>query len=253
VWLLKVRPEGISTNLLRLGVGVQMLIWVLTALLWGRWQGQIAIPTPTSSAQALGPANWQLYQTLHHTHWIRVGLITVYWILAVWLAWKAIERNSKVRQGFRMSFIEIIQAQPEEADRLKQIAITSKSYWSYSNQAILDWANTPIITPEEISADMVYLARVDSTVVGWYRLKILLPAVTLEDLWVLPDYIGRGIGRKLFEHAVGIAKRSGGQYLELEADPNAEPFYTRMGCKKVGESISEWGRIIPCMRYDLQD
>ncbi|WP_219974702.1 hypothetical protein [Rubrobacter xylanophilus] len=96
VWLLKARPESMSANLLRFGAGIQVLIWLLTALLWGRWQGQIAIPTSTSSAQALGPANWQLYQTLLHTHWIRVSLITAYWMLAVWLAWRTIKGLSHV-------------------------------------------------------------------------------------------------------------------------------------------------------------
>jgi GNAT superfamily N-acetyltransferase len=73
----------------------------------------------------------------------------------------------------------------------------------------------------------------------------------LEDLWVLPDYIGKGVGKTLFKHAIQQAKLSGAERLELDADPNAAPFYTRMGCQVVGESISEWGRAIPHMTYNL--
>lgn len=149
--------------------------------------------------------------------------------------------------------VEITKAQPEDSERLKQIAIAAKSYWGYSEQIILEWAKTPIITPEEICTDQVYLASFNLDIIGWYRLKTRLPAVILEDLWILPDYIGKGIGRKLFEHAIKQAKSSSGQYLELEADPNAEPFYKRMGCQNIGESISEWGRAIPCMRYNLYE
>lgn len=149
--------------------------------------------------------------------------------------------------------IELAQARPEDSERLKQIAIASKSYWGYPEQFILQWAQTPIITPESIDVDKVYSACVGSFVIGWYRLLICLPAVVLEDLWVLPDYIGKGVGRKLFEHATRQAKLSGAQYLELEADPNAESFYTIMGCRIAGESISEWGRAIPHMIYDLQE
>jgi len=148
--------------------------------------------------------------------------------------------------------IEINRAKSEDAERLKQIAIASKSYWGYSEHLISQWAQTPIITSESINKDKVYLARVNSLIIGWYRLLIRLPAVVLEDLWVLPDYIGKGVGRNLFEHAIQQAKLSGAQYLELEADPNAEPFYARMGCQRIGENISEWGRAIPRMRYYLQ-
>lgn len=149
--------------------------------------------------------------------------------------------------------IKINQAKPEDSEKLKQIAIASKSYWGYSEHLMSQWAQTPIITPESIDKDKVYLTRVNSVIIGWYRLLIRLPTIVLEDLWVLPDYIGKGVGRNLFEHAVRQAKLSGSQYLELEADPNAEPFYTRMGCRIIGESISEWGRAIPHMIYDLQD
>ncbi|NWG35655.1 MAG: GNAT family N-acetyltransferase [Chloroflexi bacterium] len=148
--------------------------------------------------------------------------------------------------------IEIYQAKPEDGERLKQIAIASKSYWGYSEHLMGQWAQTPIITSELINKDIVYMACANSLIIGWYRLLIRLPVAILEDLWVLPDYIGKGVGRKLFEHAIQQADLSGAERLELDADPNAEPFYTRMGCKAAGESISEWGRAIPHMTYNLQ-
>ena len=77
-----------------------------------------------------------------------------------------------------------------------------------------------------------------------------MSAVVLEDLWVLPDYIGKDIGRKLFEHAIKQAQLSGADHLELDADPNATPFYTRMGCHVVGERISEWVWAVPYMVCD---
>jgi GNAT superfamily N-acetyltransferase len=148
--------------------------------------------------------------------------------------------------------IEINQAKPEDSERLKQIAITSKSYWGYSEHLLSQWAQTPLITPESIDKDRVYAACIGSCIIGWYRLLIRLPVVVLEDLWVLPDYIGKGVGKKLFEHGIQQANLSGAERLELDADPNAEPFYTRMGCQVVGESLSEWGRTIPHMVYNLQ-
>ena len=85
---------------------------------------------------------------------------------------------------------------------------------------------------------------------GVYQRKKGVSAVVLEDLWVLPDYIGKDIGRKLFEHAIEQAQLSGADHLELDADPNAAPFYIRMGCHPAGERISEWGRAVPYMVCD---
>ncbi len=148
--------------------------------------------------------------------------------------------------------IEVHRAKSTDSEILKRIAIESKSYWGYSENIILQWAKTPIITPESIEKDIVYAAYFNLCIIGWYRLLIRLPVVILEDLWVLPDYIGKGVGKTLFKHAIRQAKLSGAERLELDADPNAEPFYTKMGCQVVGQSMSEWGRAIPHMVYNLQ-
>jgi GNAT superfamily N-acetyltransferase len=52
----------------------------------------------------------------------------------------------------------------------------------------------------------------------------------LEHLWVLPDWMGQGIGRALFRHAAERAAARGALSLTIEADPNAEPFYLPHGC-----------------------
>ncbi|MCE9645332.1 MAG: GNAT family N-acetyltransferase [Chloroflexi bacterium] len=148
--------------------------------------------------------------------------------------------------------IEIVRAHPKDSPRLKQIAIDSKRHWGYPEHLVSKWAQTPIITPESIDIDKVHLARVGSLTVGWVRLLIRLPDVVLEDLWVLPDFIGKGIGKRLFGHVLEQAKLSGARHLELDADPHAQSFYVKMGCRVVSESVSEWGRNIPHMVYNLQ-
>ncbi|HEX6971518.1 MAG TPA: hypothetical protein VF234_04815 [Limnochordia bacterium] len=79
--MLRRRPTGVARPLLVSGVVIQCSLWLLTALLWGRWQGQIALPTSTPTP-ALGPANTALYETLVQTHWLRVALITAYALIA---------------------------------------------------------------------------------------------------------------------------------------------------------------------------
>lgn len=85
VLLLRRRPPGASVVALRLGLVVQVALWVLTAALWGRWQGEIAF-AQGGAGDGFGPANARLYDLLVDTHWLRVALITAYMALAIWLA-----------------------------------------------------------------------------------------------------------------------------------------------------------------------
>jgi predicted N-acetyltransferase YhbS len=66
--------------------------------------------------------------------------------------------------------------------------------------------------------------------------------------------MGRGIGRALFEHAVEESRRLGHRSLRIEADPNAEGFYARMGARRVGETIAEiegQRRELPLLLYEF--
>ena len=73
-------------------------------------------------------------------------------------------------------------------------------------------------------------------------------------MWVLPEYIGKGIGRQLFLHALELARHRRYKIMQLEADPNAQGFYEKMGMRKIGERQSEVDgqpRILPIMEMTL--
>ncbi|HKG42773.1 MAG TPA: GNAT family N-acetyltransferase [Gaiellaceae bacterium] len=74
----------------------------------------------------------------------------------------------------------------------------------------------------------------------------------LEDLWVEPAWIGRGVGRRLFEHVAQRAREHGARRLEWEAEPNARSFYERLGATYVRESEeTEWGRVLEVLGIEL--
>jgi GNAT superfamily N-acetyltransferase len=64
----------------------------------------------------------------------------------------------------------------------------------------------------------------DSGIIGFHRVIPGEPAV-LEDLWLESEAIGAGHGRRLWEHAVGVARAGGASAMELDAEPNAMGFY----------------------------
>jgi GNAT superfamily N-acetyltransferase len=137
------------------------------------------------------------------------------------------------------SEVEIVRAEPDDADALTRIAFAAKSYWGYHERWIEQWQEALTITPRFITDNEVYAAVFDEAMGGFYALVERGREVELEHLWVSPEQIGTGIGRALFEHAVRRAAALGAKTLSIEADPNAEGFYRRMGARRVGENVYE--------------
>ena len=66
-------------------------------------------------------------------------------------------------------------------------------------------------------------------------------------------WIGKGLGRQLFERAAEEARLRGARRLEWEAEPNATGFYERMGGTYVRDSeLTEWGRVLHVLGVDLR-
>jgi GNAT superfamily N-acetyltransferase len=149
--------------------------------------------------------------------------------------------------------IEIQKATPGDAEALSGISFAAKRYWGYPEQWMERWQESLTITPDFIRANEVYAARLDEEVVGFYALGGRGRRIELEHLWVSPDHIGTGVGRALFDHAVCRAASLGAEILGIEADPNAEGFYRRMGARRVGETsypIDNERRVLPLLVVD---
>ena len=151
--------------------------------------------------------------------------------------------------------MQIVRAQPEDADALTKIAHAAKRHWGYPERWIESWRDILTMRPEFIAANVAYSAMEDDRAVGFYLLTTESDGVHLDHLWIAPHAMGRGIGRALFEHAVDQAGRLGHKTLRIEADPNAEGFYVRMGARRVGEAVTEVDgqrRELPLLLYELE-
>jgi len=87
---------------------------------------------------------------------------------------------------------------PEEAPELKALMVASKQYWDYSDEWIAAWVGRLVLTAQYLPdhADEVYVAVVQTTLAGFYALLSQGPLCILEDLWVRPDHIRTGVGRR---------------------------------------------------------
>lgn len=148
----------------------------------------------------------------------------------------------------------IRQVTPEEADTLTQIALSAKRHWGYPERWMEIWTPQLTFTAGYFEENESWVAVDDETVIAFYTLQDKNGIAWLENLWVMPEQIGRGIGKELFLHAVSLARRRGYKSLQLEADPNAIGFYEKMGMKKIAERRSEVDgspRILPIMEMRL--
>ena len=94
----------------------------------------------------------------------------------------------------------------------------------------------------------------DHTIIAFYTLQDRDGIAWLENIWVLPEYMGQGIGKDLFADALSRVNALGYKVLRLEAEPNAVGFYEKMGMRKVGEyeyELDGQPRILPIMEINL--
>ena len=135
--------------------------------------------------------------------------------------------------------ILIRRAFPAEADILSKIAISAKAYWGYPKRWMEIWEPQLTFSPEYVEHNENWVAELDNIPIAFHTLQDRNGNAWVENLWVLPEYIGQGIGKQLFSHAVELARQRGYKVLQLDADPNAVGFYKKMGMYKVGERHSE--------------
>ena len=95
------------------------------------------------------------------------------------------------------------------------------------------------VQPGFIAKHETYAAKVGGRAVGFYALIRGEARLYMEHMWLLPELMDQGIGRALFAHAVERAKALGFRSFEIEADPNAEGFYQRMGARRIRTRITE--------------
>lgn len=95
---------------------------------------------------------------------------------------------------------------------------------------------------EQITAGLVRVAEQDGVVVGF---AVLLErsgdACELDGLFVEPDRMRTGIGRRLVQDAEQIARERGATRIDVVANPQAVAFYAALGFTTTGEAQTRFG------------
>lgn len=141
-----------------------------------------------------------------------------------------------------------------EAPLLTELTLLSKDYWGYGPAQMAKWKEELTITPDYIDKNRVMVLEIEGPgIIGYY--SVLQQSNTkwlLDNLFVLPQYIGQGYGRSLLEDCIATAKSSLVQKLTLESEPQAEAFYKQFGFKTISSSPSSIpDRHLPIMELSL--
>ncbi len=150
--------------------------------------------------------------------------------------------------------VQIVRAQPADAPILSSIAWAAKAHWDYPSDWMEQWRDQLTITPEFVAGNETFAAVIDGQVIAFYALLETAETLRLEHLWVLPERIGQGIGRRLLTHAAERASARGARGLTIEADSHAESFYSHLGAVQIGVIPSEIDgrrRELPLLVFDL--
>lgn len=149
--------------------------------------------------------------------------------------------------------MNIRKAKLGEGKILSEIALRSKAYWGYNSDFIEACRGALTISEKNISSNLVYVLEESSKIIGFFSLTVDNEKSELDSLFIEPEHIGKGYGRLLWNSIVKIAKEAGIKAFTIDADPNAEEFYIKMGAIRIGEVASTVfiNRALPLLKVTL--
>jgi GNAT superfamily N-acetyltransferase len=142
----------------------------------------------------------------------------------------------------------------EELPALSALCFRSKAVWGYDNNFMEACRRELSFDLVELGSTLIAVAEELGKIVGVAQIKVVGEEADLLKLFVEPTTLRAGVGKALFVWATGKAATMGADKLMIEADPEAAPFYRRMGAGDCGFVLSSSiaGRSIPKLVKHLQ-
>lgn len=137
---------------------------------------------------------------------------------------------------------------------LTEITKKSKSYWGYSEEQIEKWSEFLTVTPIYIDTNEVFKLTTGNKLAAYYSFLYQdEKTVKLDNLFVLPEYIGTGLGTILMDHFLLEIDKTRANKVVLNSEPNAELFYAKLGFVKTGQlETSIKDRFMPVMELNIK-
>ena len=147
-------------------------------------------------------------------------------------------------------------ARAGEAESLTSLCMRSKAHWGYDDEFMRLCVPSLTVSEKSITQGRVTVATDEAgRTIGTVSVGQDGDDAELGLMFIDPPAMGGGAGRLLFEAAVQLARKLGCRRMTILADPNAAPFYERMGARFVRHAPSDAipGRTLPFYEYDLAE
>ncbi len=142
----------------------------------------------------------------------------------------------------------------DELPALSGLCFRSKAVWGYGAAFMEACRDELAFSEADLDETWTIVAERDGGIVGVAQIGLEGADADLLKLFVEPDRMRSGAGRALMAWAVAKAEELGARRLLIEADPDAAPFYRRMGARDIGSAPSQSipGRTLPLLAIVLR-
>ena len=141
-------------------------------------------------------------------------------------------------------------AEIKDIETLNHISLASKRYWKYPEEWMERWKDDLCISESDLIDLVITVVTINDELRGFCAIRETDGYYEVEHLWLLPETIGKGLGKALLLASLESAVNKDLPIL-VEADPNAEAFYKKQGFVTYGKKESfPKGRYLPLMKME---
>ena len=140
-----------------------------------------------------------------------------------------------------------------ELPALSELCMRSKAVWGYDADFMEACRGELSFHPGDLTTSRIAVATRGDDVLGVAQIRSSGNEADLAKLFVEPAALRGGVGQVLFAWAIDAAREMGASSMTIEADPDAAPFYRRLGARDAGlvPSGSIAGRMLPKLVLEL--
>ncbi len=147
---------------------------------------------------------------------------------------------------------------PDHQPAVNAMILCSKAHWGYDAAMMAVMSRVLRLDPDAATQGRAVAAWADGEPVGMAQIGEPFAddrdaALELELLFISPEAIGTGLGRRLYHWAMDQARAAGANRLDILSDPYARPFYIAMGAAHTADRASTVipGRMLPFFQHWL--
>lgn len=141
----------------------------------------------------------------------------------------------------------------DELPALSGLCMRSKAVWGHDAAFLAACRAELSFHPDDLVSSRVAVAATADGILGVVQVRSAGSTADLAKLFVEPAAMRGGVGKALLAWAINAARAMEASVMTIEADPDAAPFYRRLGARDAGlvPSGSIPGRMLPKLVLEL--